>query len=176
MDSFALVVELSMGILVLLSYVYIFGKKCKNNYLKHPFWIGIPKSTIKVLIPMQLLAVCGFLLGVGSWIKDPPEGGVMGNNRYAFPSVLALFLVSSAIWPIATYRKKHWLVVGSLLTAASASALLLAGSVEERNSRWWITVSFIALSIVTVVNDGILWNAKYIHTLVHNPRKLEQMW
>lgn len=176
MDSFALIVELSMGCLVLVSYLYIFGTKCKSNYLSHPFWVGIPKSTVKVLIPMQLFAVCGFLVGVGSWIKDPPTSGVMGTNKYAFAVTLGVFLSSSAIWPVATYKKVHWLVVGSLLLAAASSALMLAGSIEEQNSRWWITMSFIALSIVTIVNDGILWNAKYIHTLLHNPKKLEQMW
>ena len=78
-----------------------------------------------------------------------------------------LFLISASIWPVATYYKINWLVVLSLITTAFASILLLAGTIEEEKEdiKWYKVLGMLSLCLVTVLADGVLWNANYIKNL-----------
>ena len=84
-----------------------------------------------------------------------------GNNLFY---TLILFLISATIWPIATYYKIHWLIILSLITTAIASILLLAGTIEEKKDdiRWYKVLGMLSLCLVTVLADGVLWNANYL--------------
>ena len=68
-----------LGILVLVSYYIVLGKwvKTVSNYANHPFWFGLDNRVVNILIMFQILAVIGFLVGVGSWLKNPPKSGIM---------------------------------------------------------------------------------------------------
>ena len=67
------------------------------------------------------------------------------------------------MWPYATYYKQPIIVVASLVCTAIASILLLAGSIESDQPKWYIVLGLILLSIVTVLGDGVVWNANYIY-------------
>jgi ammonia channel protein AmtB len=165
--SFLIVPILGFGVLT--SYYYVFKKKLPDyNYNKHPFWMGIPSDIVNFLVILQILAGIGFLIAICSWIASPPQDGIMGNAKSSLPLTLSGFLLSSIIWPLATLQKKHFWVAFSLVTAAISTILLLAGSIEESNIRWYIVISLIFLNIVTVLCDAVIWNAKYIYTVKNN--------
>ena len=165
MDISLLVILIVGGLGVLLSYMYVFLKLCPANYITHPFWFGIPPVIVRILCVFQIFAALGFLLSAVSWIHEPPKEGVMGRP-WALLSTLLVFFLGSILWPFATHFKLSSLAVGSLVAVALSSIVLLAGSIEEQNPRWWIVLGWILFSIVTVLCDGILWNARYIKTLV----------
>ena len=100
-----------------------------------------------------------------SWIQYPPKKGIMYGNNLVY--TLILFLISATIWPIATYYKIHWLVILSLITTAIASILLLAGTIEEQKEdiKWYKVLGMLSLCLVTVLGDGVIWNANYIKKL-----------
>ena len=64
----------------------------------------------------------------------------------------------------ATYYKINWLIILSLITTAIASILLLAGTIEEKKDdiRWYKVLGLLSLCLVTVLADGVLWNANYL--------------
>ena len=113
------------------------------------------------MVLFQVLAMVGFLTAVISWIRYPPKQGIIYKNLFY---ILILFLLSASIWPIATYYKIHWIVVLSLIITAISSILLLAGSIEEKKEdiKWYKVLGIIFLCIVTVLCDGVIWNANYI--------------
>ena len=161
MKNFEIIVLILFGIMVLISYYIFLIKDSKSGYIKHPFWFGLPENIIKIMVLFQVLAMVGFLTAVISWIRYPPKQGIIYKNLFY---ILILFLLSASIWPIATYYKIHWIVVLSLIITAISSILLLAGSIEEKKEdiKWYKVLGIIFLCIVTVLCDGVIWNANYI--------------
>jgi hypothetical protein len=158
-----------LGIGVLIAYYVVLGKWVpSSSYRCHPFWLGISENNVNMLSFFQLLAVGGFLTASMSWLVTPPKGGVM-DGPLAFPLTICVFLISAIGWPLATYYKYKWLTVTSLISTAVASVVLLAGSIEEEEPRWYVILGWLLLSLVTVLGDGVVWNAKYIQTLQNNP-------
>lgn len=160
MDITLLVVTTIFGLGVLSAYFVVFGHWVRKNYFTHPFWMGIPGSVVQTLSVFQVLAVVGFLAAMSTWIHSPPKGGVM--NGYAVVLTVVVFMIGAIIWPFATYFDYPWASVSSLLVSAVASILLLAGSIEEDNPRWWVVAGLTMFSTVTVLGDGVVWNANYI--------------
>ncbi len=140
-------------------FIFLKNKEEKTTYFTSPFWFGIPTNIVKFLTILQIFAAIGFLIAIISWIKNPPQGGIM--EKYLFTNLL-LFFVSAIIWPIAVNKNIVWLTVLSLILTAISSILLLAGSIEESKPRIHIVVSLIFLCIVTVLGDAVIWNANYI--------------
>jgi len=168
MNVSTLIVVVLGGIAISLSYGIVFGKLQPGQYLSHPFWLDIPKELVVILVVFQALAAIGFLLAIIPWIIQPPKTGVMGKHEWTLPLTLGFFFVFAVMWAPATFYKVHWLVVLSLIGTAIASIVLLAGSIEEDNPRWYIVVGLILLCIVTVLIDAVLWNAKYIRNAYKN--------
>lgn len=164
--NWILPVTIIMGMMVLISYTYVFGFRVRGSYWTHPFWMGIPAAAVKPLTGLQLLAAVGFIVLIISWSKHQPEQGIL--KRTGLVPVLAVFLGSSAVWPLAVLFKVHWLTVVSLLATASSTVLMLAGSIEEKPRVHRILAS-LAVAIVTVLVDAVAWNAKYISTVAYNP-------
>ena len=161
-----------LGILVLVSYYIVLGKwvKTVSNYANHPFWFGLDNRVVNILIMFQILAVIGFLVGVGSWLKNPPKSGIMSREFFGIDTLfltIAIFFISAALWPLTTYYKKTILTVLVLIITAISCILLLAGSVEETNPRWYIFLGFMFLCITTVLGDAVVWNAKYISQYIY---------
>ena len=167
MDIIALMVTLVGGILVLVSYIIVFGRLTPGNYFTHPFWYDIKADVIKVLLVFQSLAAIGFLTAISSWIINPPSNGLMGRSG-ALSSTLGVFLATAALWPWMVHMNYPALTVGSLLGTAAASIALLAGAIEEDNPKWWIVWGTLQLSACTVLGDGVMWNAKYIKSKLQN--------
>jgi hypothetical protein len=159
MKLFEIILLIILAVLVLVCYFIFLKSKEKTSYFTSPFWFGIPKNIVKFLTILQILAAIGFLVAIISWIKNPPQGGIM--EKYLFPNLL-LFFISAIIWPIAVNKNIVWLTVLSLVLTAISSILLLAGSIEENKPRLHIVVSLIFLCIVTVLGDAVIWNANYI--------------
>jgi uncharacterized membrane protein YesL len=149
---------------LIISYYAVFFKLYKSNsksYATHEFWFGMNETFVRILIIFQVLAAIGFITAISSWIKNPPNSGIM-SIKYVLFVTLLIFFIGSIIWPFAVYYKKHIIVVGSVVFVALSSILLLAGSIEEKNSRWYVILGLLALCLVTVLADAILWNANYI--------------
>jgi len=161
-----------LGLMVLVSYYVVLGKwiKTTSNYSNHPFWFGLDKNLVNILIMFQILAVIGFLVGVGSWLKNPPIGGIMSKQLFGIDVLfltIAVFFISATLWPFTTYYKKTILTVLVLIITAISCILLLAGSVEETKPRLYIFLGFLFLCITTVLGDGVIWNAKYIISRIY---------
>ena len=165
METLQLITLIFLGLLVLITYYFYLIKDSDTGYINHPFWFGIPPNIVKLLIIFQIFAVIGFLITIISWIQYPPKKGIMYGNNLVY--TLILFLISATIWPIATYYKIHWLVILSLITTAIASILLLAGTIEEQKEdiKWYKVLGMLSLCLVTVLGDGVIWNANYIKKL-----------
>ena len=166
MDLVLLLVTLVLGLGVIVSYAIVFGRLQPGHYLKHPMWLGMNQTLIRCLVLLQLLAVVGFGVAFTSWIVQPPTTGLFGDHPWMLPAVTAVFLLSATTWAPATFYKVHWLVIGGLVLAALATLTLLAGASEERPQRWWIVVGLLLAACVTVLADGVLWNAVYIRRLL----------
>lgn len=162
MNNSQIIILCFIGFILLLFYYIFIIKDSKHDYLTHPFWFNMNKDVVKMLSFFQLFAVIGFILTISIWIINPPKQGiVLGNNLFY---ILLLFLISAAIWPVATYYKIHWLVISSLIITAISSILLLAGTIEENPNdiKWYKVLGMLCLCLVTVLGDGVLWNANYI--------------
>ena len=166
LDVSKIVILAIAGLLVLVSYYIVFFKlyKSTKSYMTHDFWFGIDTTVVKMLMFFQILAVIGFLMCVIPLVIDIPKSGVLSEYLFA---VILTFFISAIIWPFATYYKMHVLVVVSLLFTAFASILLLAGSIEDTKPKWYIVLGALLLCNVTVLGDGVLWNANYIYKLLH---------
>lgn len=154
-----------LSIIVLSSYYFYLVKDSTTDYFNHPFWFGINPSVVRIFMILQIFAVVGFLIAITSWIIQPPSQGLMAGNSLFY--TLILFLISAAIWPVATHYKIHSLVISSLISTAIASILLLIGSVEEskKDIRWYKIIGILCLCVVSVLVDGVLWNINYIKQL-----------
>ena len=153
-----------LGISVLLSYYIILGKIHSDSYFSHPLWFGINSDITKMLTIFQIFAAIGFIIGVVAWFKTPPKTGIMANEYVLFTTI-CLFFLSSTSWSFAVYYKVEWLVILSLIITSICSILLLAGSIEDVDAKWYIVLGFMLLCITTVLGDGVLWNANYIKRL-----------
>lgn len=155
-----LVISLLLAISVLLTYYIYLIKDNNKSYIDHPFWFDLNKDVITILMIFQILAMIGFIISISSWIIYPPKKGIMkGINLFL---TLVLFFASAIVWPIATYYNCVTLSVFNLILTAIASILLLAGSVEEEDVKWYRVMGLLFLCITTVIGDGVIWNANYI--------------
>jgi uncharacterized protein YhhL (DUF1145 family) len=49
-----------------------------------------------------------------------------------------------------------------LVITAICAILLLAGAVEEKDSKWYKVLGTLLFGITVILSDGIAWNAKFI--------------
>lgn len=155
---------------VLISYILVFSRgRTAGGYIKHPLWLGMETSLVKFIVGLQLIAAVGFVAALYQWIRKPPSKGILGHTNALFITLM-IFSIAAIGWPWAVLYKQHFLVVLSLCLTAISSIILLAGSVEDDQggTPWWVTVGLLFLSLVTVLADGVLWNAKYIISWKNN--------
>ena len=159
-----LIILLILGIGVLISY-YFFIPKQNSSYIDNIYWLGIPKNIVTVLIVFQILALIGFIISIGYWMKNPPKSGVMSYKVFGLDMLfvtLLFFFISASLWAISLKYNLKYLTVISLIITAISSILLLAGSIEEKNPKIITVIGLLFLCITTVLSDGVLWNAKFI--------------
>ena len=54
------------------------------------------------------------------------------------------------------------LTSGSLIVTALCSILLLAGQLESQEPSWYATLGLLLFCLVTVLGDGVGWNARFL--------------
>ena len=142
METLQLVILSLLSIVVLSSYYFYLIKDSTTGYINHPFWFGMSPTIIKMLMVFQAFAIIGFLTTIINWIQYPPKEGIMHDNNLFY--TISLFLISAAIWPVATQYKIHFLAIFSIILTAIASILLLVGTVEERKEdiKWYKVFQF----------------------------------
>lgn len=158
-----LAVAILGGLGVIGSYVYL-AKTQKTSYIHSPLWLNMGRQVVIPLTILQILAAMGLLAAIGTWIfGNAPDGGIMALPA-ALPITLGVFLAASIAWAvlIAQGGPPKAAVSFSLVMAAIASILLLAGAAEEAKPRWWIVLGLVIFCSVTVLADGVVWNARYI--------------
>lgn len=143
-----------------------------STYLTSPLWLGWPRGAVIALVVLQALAAAGFLAAVLTWIFGaPPDGGVMARPA-ALPVTLAVFLLGSIAWAVLVARPAPGAGVTAgvslaLVATAAATVALIAGAAEEKRPRWWVLLGLLLLGAVTVLADGVAWNARWIATRVY---------
>ena len=154
-----------LGIAVLLSYMPIFKDVKKGG--SDRYWIMAPKQRIMYYVMIPLAAI-GMIVFIHHYATKKATTGLL-TKKYALEIITALFLVASALWSLTlvAYNKtsKKAYKIGcsaSLVVAAIASILMLAGTYEDNNSPPYVRISILALCITTVLNDAVGWNARFI--------------
>ena len=150
------------GIGVFMSYLYTFAYLQPGSYLTHPMWLKLPTAVIIPFIILQLLAALGFLIGIFNWILNKPTSGVFKEHTWLLTCVLCLFFIGAILWGPATYYEYRFVSTLSLILVALASIMLLAGAAEEKPIKPFPLFGLMALCVVTVLVDGVIWNARYI--------------
>ena len=167
------------GPLVLISYAYALSRLDDKMAL----WGGIPQSWITYIAPFMFLAAAGWL--VYWWValfqldvstleslRWPwqESGDGMGLNRLFW--AYALFLIPSALWIDSTifhmnndYSWTPYLVVGilAIVSVANVMYILLAFTAYQDGveGAGWMLICSLALGIQVIVNDLIVWSAKF---------------
>ena len=172
MNILLLVIVGILGLCVLLSYYIIFRRPTNSpsGYFQHPFWLGLPKEFIILASIFQCLAAIGFCVAMTSWIMRSPEGGVLSYHAVVLPLIVTMVLAASIAWaPLTDSRMRNnrssLAKIGtsaSLTLTAIGSILLVAGATEETNPRWYAIFGTLVFAIVTVLCDGVVWNARFI--------------
>tara|TARA_B100000963_G_scaffold346812_1_gene352448 strand:- start:315 stop:848 length:534 start_codon:yes stop_codon:yes gene_type:complete len=150
------------GLSVLGSYVPVF----QNT---ETLWYDINTNLIKFyFLPLMLVAAGGFLTYFIEYlIKPDPQKGLLSYG-FTHPLLLAILLLASTAWSIFQVRHVKTnqpmyaiLASTSLVVTAICSILLLAGTVEADES-WLGVVGLGLFCLTTVINDGVVYNAKMI--------------
>ena len=98
MKDYQKYIVIILAILVLFSY-YIFlqtDQKYEGGYIGHPFWFGIQKEIVWLLVFFQILAAIGFVIAIGSWMffENPKKSSALiifkYNLCFSFVTILVL--------------------------------------------------------------------------------------
>ena len=169
MNTPLLVSSCVLGLCVLLSYYVIFRRATNSGYFQHPFWLGLPKEFIIFASVLQCLAAIGFCVALTSWVKKSPEGGLLSLHPALLPLIVSVLLVASIAWaPLTDVRMRTGSRIAkigasaSLTVTAIGSILLVAGASEETNPRWSAMIGTLLFAIVTVICEGVIYNARFI--------------
>ena len=160
-----------LGTLVPVSYAMIiynvsglFPVESTSSYLNSPYWLSIPKGVRKWLVPLQLLAACGYIAH-HIWIASNLQTlTTFFRNRWLLVFNPIVLIVTSSLWPLATYyaitrpRKFTPVVIAciALWSTAACGILNLVGTVMEY-APWYIVLGNTMFCIVVVLADGIGW-------------------
>ena len=163
MNGIQTTIIIILAALLMFAYYYFCQTDEKyDSYLTHPFWFGIDKNVVILLVFCQVLAIIGFLAAIGSWLINPPKTGCLKDDKLFY--ALLFFFLSNFIWPIATKYNKYLISILGIILTAAASIWLLAGAVEEENDDFKVyrVAGLLCLCIVTVLSDGVIWSSNYI--------------
>ena len=157
-----------LGLVVLLSYVPI-GKEQMSG--THDYWVGFNNESRYMFYGLQIGAAIGFLVFLFTYcFNKRPSTGLFSKHISVAPILIGLLLLSSIGWSVGMmYSVRNpqsvalkGVVSASLIVTAICSILLLAGYAEADNSKWYGLLGIMFFCLVTVLADGVAWNAKYI--------------
>jgi len=161
-------VAVVLGLGVLASYVPVV-----RDYRNHDYWVGFSKDTVRVYYALQVLAAAGFLTFLFSYcLGESAQEGLLKHPAVA-PTLTAVLLLAAIGWGLAIYAyfqrpsaALKAVVSLCLVVTAVCSILLLAGYVESDSSNWYATLGLLLFCVVTVLADGVAWNARFIRTVL----------
>ena len=161
-----------LGPSILASYIPIVlrQRSSANNF---DFWLGMPRPLLPLLYFLMLLAGGGFLAVITDYLQKQPVDGLFGKHPAVFPAVVGTILVSSLLWSFfvlglstasSNSRRKLFLILSSLTLAGTGigAVLLLAGTAERPDPPALVLGGALAFALVTVLVDGVAWNARSI--------------
>ena len=164
-------VVILLGVLIITSYIPVVQAQIKYNKL----WFGIDGLTRKYFYFCMILSVIGFGLFFIPLIKNIDSKTYSVNqiglfkNKSVLPALLITLLISSLLWSFFILKsdRKAFVVLAScsLIITALCSILLVAGTVEVKTidtPTFLMMVGLVLFSITTVINDGIIYNAKML--------------
>lgn len=163
-----LVLTILLGLGTLGSYVPLVIDQVKGKY---DYWLQFPKSSRIVFYVFQALAAVGFLTFFINYMIEPVDDkqGLLSYTPWVTPLILGILLLSCLIWGISVvqYMRNRstwlkWVAVTSLVVTAIGALLLLAGYAETKEPKWYVLLGLLLFSIVTVLADGVMWNARFI--------------
>ena len=170
--------SLFFGLLVLYSYYDVFSSETQN-YINSRFWLGLDSESVKFIIPLQILAMIGFIIFIYYCLSDktePKKGLLTYFNGNLLAILLFIFFISSTFW---SYTTKNYLnngifnlskaIVPSLTLIISAICVILitAGAFEANMNREAI-ISVLFFSLVVVLIDGVGWNSRLLFNTIKN--------
>lgn len=146
-------------------------RDASTSYVRSPYWLGLPASTVLPLIVLQVGALVGYVVWL-FWVSlAPPTRGLLARPGWRHGLVLG-FLAASAAWPYATHplvdalTKKERPALSttlascaSLWTAAACVIGLVGGTFEAQYASPWPTLGILLLALVVVLVDGVGWSA-----------------
>jgi hypothetical protein len=155
------IIILAITFLVLIASYYVVFNVLQpfNSYINHPFWFGMPSNIVKIIVVFQILGLIGIIL-FSSIIFNHPKTGILKTNLFI---ILLIFLISSIIWPFATYYNYSIISICSIHITSICSILLLTGTIQNTHFKWNHVLGALLLCIVTVLCDSVLWNTNYIY-------------
>ena len=156
-----------LGLGTLGSYVPLITDQVKGTY---DYWLGFPQSNRTMFYVFQVFAAAGFLTFFADYLKSAPaEQGLLSHSPAIVPVVVGVLLAACLIWGIGIVQYMRapsswlkWMVAGSLVITGLCSILLLAGYAETKEPKWYVLLGLLLFSIVTVLADGVMWNARFI--------------
>ena len=157
----SLAVVLVGGLSVLGSYVPVL----RNT---KALWYNMNALVKSYFLPLMLVAAGGFITYfIDYLIKPDPRKGLLSYG-FTHPILLAILLLASTAWSlfqvlhVKTSRPSYAILASTtLVVTAICSILLLAGTVEADES-WLGVVGLGLFCLTTVVNDGVVYNAKML--------------
>lgn len=160
-----------LGLCVLLSYIPLVKDVMKNGGDR--YWYMAPRQRILYYIMIPLSAL-GMIFFIYHYSTSKASTGLL-RKKYVVEILTALFLIASAAWSLTLVAynssqsgnasQKLALKIAcstSLVIAAIATILMLAGCYEDDTSPPLIRVSVLVLCVTTVLNDAIGWNSRFI--------------
>ena len=155
-----------VGSILLYVYYTIFSKE-SGGYINSRFWVGIPKSLVKLIVTIQFISLIGFILAYFT-----PSGLIFGDSNNSNTTILTtIFLLAIIAWAFLVKRSfKHKrlldisFTVISLVLAGLINIVLLLDAIESKNTITAIGLQLLALT--TVLSDGIIWNSMFIKYIV----------
>ena len=157
-----------LGLIVLLSYIPIAKEQLAGKY---DYWVGFSQNIQYMLYPLMGLAAIGFVTFIIQYLLNNNNftSGLFSYHKFIVPILVGILLLASICWSICVmyYVRQPSIILKTLtsiclIVVAICSVLLLAGYTESQNPKWYVILGLIAFCVVTVLNDGVIWNSKML--------------
>lgn len=148
------------------SYIHAFRG---SPYVTNKWWLGLDASCVYGLTIMQGVAAIGFLGMLVVWGQRAPRGGLFdhASRPYGLAACVSTLLVASIVWALVLDSGVRWLAVLPLVVVACCAIALVVGAFTETEPRATAVIFSLLFGTVTVLADGVGWNARFLQTTTH---------
>jgi hypothetical protein len=167
---------------IVASYLFVLGNvgnyfplpaSTASGYFDSPYWLGMKRENAIAVTALQFFAAAGYIAWVVDMAVRPPTSGLFSNPAWRV-AALCLFLIPSALWPLASYNMVLTPSVGTTLlsttclwVASIGVILMIAGTFENADASPWVIVGTLLLGNVVVLADGVGWSALAIYNALY---------